>query len=389
MGRAGGQIIFQPGAEAVLLIDNDEARRGQVEIAGQGLRADDDADLARRQPVANRTRLRTVDEAGQVRHLDAGVLEPAAEGVEMLSREHGRRRGDQHLQSIEGDDRGRPKGDLRLAEADVAADEPVHGATRRQVVEHCGDGGVLVRRFREGETGGEAGVGRFRRRKRRRPEAQTRPRLFDQGGGDGVDLGAEGGAALGPARSAQPVERDGGGFGAIAPDLVELVDGGQGDGVVTIPQADALLGAGVRLDGLQPLQHAQPVVFMDHHVAGPKLGLREKIRPRAARAGDAAADDVRGRQQAQVQRRIVETAAEIGEDGHHGAGGGGPDVRETRHPGRRLAQRPGQGPRHLAELVIQPGDSDPSPLVPARAQPVAQGGAGMTLPRETGGGRSG
>ena len=82
-------------------------------------------------------------------HLDAHgeVAEALAERVPVLLGEDRRRREHQHLLAV---DRDRERGahrDLRLAEADVAADEPVHRLRRLEVLLHRLDRGLLVGRL--------------------------------------------------------------------------------------------------------------------------------------------------------------------------------------------------------------------------------------------------
>ncbi len=62
----------------------------------------------------------------------------------MLLREHRRRDEHQHLLAVDGDGERRADGDLRLAEADVAADEPVHRMRRLEILHHGFDRGSLV-----------------------------------------------------------------------------------------------------------------------------------------------------------------------------------------------------------------------------------------------------
>ena len=79
--------------------------------------------------------------------------EAVAEGLTVLLGQQGGRHQDRDLHALlDRLERG-PDGDLGLAEADVAADQPVHGGRRLHVRLHRLDGGELVRRLPVGEGG--------------------------------------------------------------------------------------------------------------------------------------------------------------------------------------------------------------------------------------------
>ena len=75
-------------------------------------------------------------------HLDADriAFEAGLEGLEVLLREHRRRHEDGHLLAREHGEEGRAHRHLGLAEADVAAHQPVHRPPAPQVGEHVVDG---------------------------------------------------------------------------------------------------------------------------------------------------------------------------------------------------------------------------------------------------------
>ena len=62
----------------------------------------------------------------------------------MLAREQRRRHDHRDLTPGQRDGEGGAQRHLRLAEADVAADQPVHGPADRKVVQHRVDSGLLV-----------------------------------------------------------------------------------------------------------------------------------------------------------------------------------------------------------------------------------------------------
>jgi hypothetical protein len=137
--RRGGQRqhvhvlaqLLQPllvlDAEALLLVDDDEAEVLELHLLGQeGVGADDDLRRARLELGAGLVRLLGGDQARQVAHLHRPALVAVAEGLEVLAGQQGRGADHGHLLAAHGHHEGATQGDLGLAEADVAADQPVH-----------------------------------------------------------------------------------------------------------------------------------------------------------------------------------------------------------------------------------------------------------------------
>src|SRR3712207_5784601 len=100
------------------------------------------------------------------------------------------RRGNHYgdLHAVHGRDEGGAQCHLRLAETDVAADEPVHRPAGGEVGEDVLDGAELVRGFREGKAGDEALVLRPRWYELRRGFRLPLPRERDEAAGGLVDL---------------------------------------------------------------------------------------------------------------------------------------------------------------------------------------------------------
>ena len=77
----------------------------------------------------------------------------------MLARQQRRRHHDGDLQAVHGGDERGAQRDFGLAEADVAAHEPVHRPARAEIVEHRVDAGRLVLGLLVGEARDELVVG--------------------------------------------------------------------------------------------------------------------------------------------------------------------------------------------------------------------------------------
>ena len=116
---------------------------------------DDDVARAGRQPLERTGVGRAGLEPGDGLDSYRRSVESRGEGLEVLLCEDRRRREDGRLLAVQRRYVRRPHGDLGLAVARVAADQPVHRLARREVVLHGLDGGELVWSLLVGERGVE------------------------------------------------------------------------------------------------------------------------------------------------------------------------------------------------------------------------------------------
>ncbi len=128
-GRELAYLVLLLDAEALLLIDDEQAEILEFHAAliQYGMGADEDVDLAARDLGERLALLLGRAEAADDIDARQEIPEPLAERLEMLLREHGRRHEHRDLLAIHGRLVGRPDGDLGLAEADIAAQQAVHG----------------------------------------------------------------------------------------------------------------------------------------------------------------------------------------------------------------------------------------------------------------------
>ena len=89
--------------------------------------------------------------------------EALAEDACVLAGEQRRRRDDRGLLAVDRRGEGGAQRHLRLAEADVAADEPVHRAAGGEVVQRRLDRARLILRLVVGKAGAELVIEPFRR----------------------------------------------------------------------------------------------------------------------------------------------------------------------------------------------------------------------------------
>ncbi len=121
-------------AEALLLVDNDQAQVGEADVlAQQPVRADDDVDLPLLRGRDDFFLLAGRAESRQAADRKRILRHPFAERLVMLFRQHRGRHEHRHLPAILDHLERRPHGQFRLAVADVATQQPVHRARLAQV----------------------------------------------------------------------------------------------------------------------------------------------------------------------------------------------------------------------------------------------------------------
>ncbi len=195
-------------AEALLLVNDHQPQVLDDDVVlQQPVRADHDIHGPGRQVSDDRLLGAAGAEAREQFHPDRVIGHALAEGVVVLLRQHGRRHQHGDLFAVHHRLERGADADLRLAEPDVAADQPVHRLGAFHVGLRLDDGALLVGRFLEDEGALELALpGRVRRERMARLRF-ARGLDGEQVAGDvphrpfGVGLG------LGPAGAAQRVER--------------------------------------------------------------------------------------------------------------------------------------------------------------------------------------
>ena len=155
-----GAQLLQPllvrDAEMLLLVDDQQAEVLELDgLAEQRVGADDDVDRAVGDALLDRGQLLagTSREACPILHREAA--EALGEGLGVLARQQRGRHHHRHLLAVHRRDEGGAQRHLGLAEADVAADQPVHRPAGGEIVEHGVDRGLLVLGLLVGEAGAE------------------------------------------------------------------------------------------------------------------------------------------------------------------------------------------------------------------------------------------
>ncbi len=274
LGAQRLQRLLLAHAEAMLLVDDDQAQPLEAHVIGQQLvRADHDVDgavvdlLDRGLDLLLRLEARQLDDA----HRPVG--EAVRQRLEMLLGQQRGRRQHRDLLAAHHRDEGRAQRHLGLAEADVAADQPVHRLARGHVGDHRRDRRGLVRRLFEAEALGE-GLVVLRRQRERMAFAQRPARVQVQQLGGGIaDLLR--GAALGafPLARTERMQRRGLRVGArIARDHMQLVDRHIQLAALVVVQMQEFLVALAHVERDQALVAADAVLAVHDRIADLQLG---------------------------------------------------------------------------------------------------------------------
>ena len=147
------QQLLLLDAEALLLIDDQQAEILGANVAGENaVGADEDVGAPFGESLDGGFLLGGGAKAGDVVDREGVVGEPLREGPVVLLGEDRGGNEHEHLLAVVGGLEGGPQGDLRLAIADIAADQAVHRAGRLHVGLRELDGIALVGGLRVGEA---------------------------------------------------------------------------------------------------------------------------------------------------------------------------------------------------------------------------------------------
>ena len=151
------QELLLRDAESLLLVDHDEPEALRQDVTRQrSMGADEDVDLPGRETCQGLLDLSRLAEPRHHLDLDREVREACAERAPVLLREDRGRREEQRLPAVERRGERSPDSHLRLPEAHVATDQPVHRPWRLEVLLHRLDRSQLVVRLSVGEGSLEA-----------------------------------------------------------------------------------------------------------------------------------------------------------------------------------------------------------------------------------------
>src|SRR5262249_39962861 len=224
----GAQLLeafLMRDAEMLFLVDYDQPKILEFDVLPKKrMGADDDVDRGFGNPLLHFGELAWGDEPRRLREGNRMAAQPVAEGLEMLARQERGGHHDGDLLAVHRRDEGGAQRDFGLAEADIAADEPVHRPAGSEIGQHSGDRRVLILGLLVWKAGGElvinAGLDGTPRRLAHWPLGGD----LDQFTGDLADAFFHPRLARLPGGTAKPVELGAGLFGAVARQEFDILD---------------------------------------------------------------------------------------------------------------------------------------------------------------------
>ena len=238
----------------------------------QRMRADDDVDAAIGDAGPDRGELGRRHQPRGLRDIHREAAKALGEGLEMLARQQRGRHDDCDLLAADRGDKGRAQGHFRLAESDVAANQPVHRPAGAEILDGGIDGGKLVVGLLVGKTGAEFVIGARPDREPRRLAQLPLGRDLDQLAGDLADAALHARLARLPIAAAQPVELDARFLRAVARQQIDVLHRQEQLGAFGVMDLETIMRRAGRLDRLQAGEAADAVVDMHHQIAGRQAG---------------------------------------------------------------------------------------------------------------------
>ena len=314
------QLLLVGDAEMLLLVDDDEAEVLELDrLAEKRVGADDDVDLAVGDALLHPGEFGCGNEPRGLADMHRIAAQPVGKGLHVLAREQRGRHHDRDLLAVHRGDEGGAQRHFGLAEADVAANEPVHRPAGGEIGEHGGDGGLLVVGLLVGKAGAElvikAAVDGEPRRLAQLPLGGD----LDQFARHLADAVLHPRLARLPGGRAEPVELDAGFFRAVARQKLDVLDRQEQFVAAGVMDFQAVVRRAGGLDGAQADEAADAVIDVDDDVAGGQarhLGdeiLRALDLP--ARANEPLAQNVFFGDQRDIGGREAGIEAEHGERG--------------------------------------------------------------------------
>ena len=267
------QALLVHDAEVLLLVDDQQAQPLEGDrLAEQRVRADHDVDGAFLDAGLDGGELLGRHQARGLGDAHRQALEAFGEGGEVLAGEQRGRHHHRHLEARQGRGEGGPQRHLGLAEADVAAHQPVHRLAGCQVLHDRGDAGRLVLGLAIGEAGHELVELAGRRGDGGRLAQLSQRRNLDQLGGNGADALLEAGLARLPGDAAEAVELHDAVGRAVARQELDVFHGQIELGALGVGDLQAVVRRAQRRDGGEPVEAADAMVGVHYEVADAEAG---------------------------------------------------------------------------------------------------------------------
>ena len=262
------QPLLVGDAEMLLLVDDQQAEILELDALGQQrVRAADDVDGPVLEPFLGRLGFLGRHQARQAADVERHALEALDEGAVMLAGQQGRRPDHRHLLARHGGDEGGPQRHLGLAEAHVAADQPVHRLAGGKIVHDVGDRLQLVIGLGIGEARAEFLVQALGRTERLASPDRALGGDLDQAVGHVGNALLQLGLARLPGDAAQPVEDGPLLARAVTAQHVDVLDRHEELVATVVGEPQAVVAGVMDLERHETLVAPDAMLAMHHEVA--------------------------------------------------------------------------------------------------------------------------
>ena len=253
--------------EMLLLVDDHQPEPLELDAPGkQGMGADDDVDGAGGEAFLGPLCLGGRDQSRQAADIERIAVEAFDEVRIMLAREQGGGTDQSDLATGHRHDEGGAQRDLGLAEADIAANQPVHRLAGLEIPEDIGDRAVLVVGFLIGEAVDELRIAAVGLGNDAGPRRALR-RNLDELAGDLADALLHPRLAPLPGLPAETVEADAFAVAAVAAQQFDVLDRHIELVAARIFERDAVVRDLAHRDLREALVAADAVVGVDDEIA--------------------------------------------------------------------------------------------------------------------------
>ena len=263
------QLLLVLDAEMLLLVDDQQgkvAKRNR--FAEQRMGADDDIDRTVGKALLDPGEFGRTDQPRGLADVDRQALEAVTEGGEMLPRQKRCRHDDCDLAAAHCHHEGGAQGHFRLAETDIAANQPVHRLALGEIIDRRLDRRHLVVGFLVREPRRKLRQQSVLRHDLLRQFQKPRRRGFNQRFGHVADALLQPRLAVLPGDATQFIEIGVRSLRTVARQKLDILNRQEQPVTAGIGELQAVMRRPGRLNCLEPGKAANPVFHVDDEIAG-------------------------------------------------------------------------------------------------------------------------
>ena len=267
------QLLLVAHTEMLLLIHDHEAEITEFHLlAEKRVRSNDNIHIATRKSFARFGHILRADKTRHLPQFQRQSLKALGKGAVVLTREQCSRYDNRNLIAGHCGDKSRAQRHFRLAESDIATNEPVHRSPAREIFKHGFNCLFLIFRFRKGKARTEFIIGTGRRLHDGAGLELARGSDADKLGRHLADAFLEPRFARLPARPSQPVKLRIAVIRAIARKQFDILNRQIELVATVIDKQQTIMRRAHHFNCLQTLEAADAVIHMNDKIARREAG---------------------------------------------------------------------------------------------------------------------